>query len=75
LILILLNGLFALSELAVVSARPARLKALAKAGRAGARQAQALAADPSRFLSTVEVASRLSGSSPAAIPVRHSATE
>jgi putative hemolysin len=61
LLLILLNGLFALSELAVVSARPARLKSLAKAGRRGARQAQALAADPGRFLSTVQVGITLIG--------------
>ena len=38
-ILIALNGLFSVSELAVVSARKARLKAMADAGRAGARVA------------------------------------
>ena len=54
-LLILLNGVFALSELAVVSARPARLKLLAEAGRPGARHALALAADPGSFLSTVQV--------------------
>jgi putative hemolysin len=61
LVLIMLNGLFALSELAVVSSRPARLKAMADAGRAGARKAQLLAADPSRFLSTVQVGITLIG--------------
>jgi putative hemolysin len=61
LILILLNGVFALSELAVVSAHPVRLKTLAKAGRRGARQAQALASDPGRFLSTVQVGITLIG--------------
>jgi putative hemolysin len=61
LLLILLNGVFALSELAVVSARPARLKSLAKAGQRGARQAQILAADPGRFLSTVQVGMTLIG--------------
>ncbi len=53
--LILLNGVFAMSELAIVSAREARLKAMAKAGRAGAQTALDLAADPSRFLSTVQI--------------------
>jgi putative hemolysin len=61
LLLIVLNGVFALSELAVVSSRPARLKVLAEAGRPGARQAQALAADPGRFLSTVQVGITLIG--------------
>jgi magnesium and cobalt exporter, CNNM family len=55
LVLITLNGLFALSELAVVSSRRSRLKALAQAGRSGANRALALASDPSRFLSTVQI--------------------
>ena len=55
LILIALNGLFALSELALVSARRSRLRALVQEGRRGATQALALAADPSRFLSTVQI--------------------
>ena len=59
--LILLNGLFALSELAVVSSRQARLRALAQSGRSGARQALALAEDPGRFLSTVQVGITLIG--------------
>ena len=53
--LIVLNGLFAMGELAVVSSRKARLEALAKAGKRGARAAIELAADPNRFLSTVQV--------------------
>src|SRR3546814_16774222 len=53
--LVCLNGLFAMSALAVVSARTARLKALAAARRKGARRALALAAEPSRFLSTVQI--------------------
>jgi len=53
--LIVLNGVFAMSELAIVSAREARLKALAKSGSSGARTALDLAADPSRFLSTVQI--------------------
>ena len=46
LVLVLLNGVFALSELAVVSARRSRLRAMAEAGRPGARAALALAEDP-----------------------------
>ncbi len=59
--LILLNGLFALSELAVVSARHPRLKALAASGRKGAVSALALAADPGRFLSAVQIGITLIG--------------
>ena len=55
LVLITLNGLFALSELAVVSSRRSRLRALAQEGRRGANRALALASDPSRFLSTVQI--------------------
>lgn len=54
-VLILLNGALALSELAIVSARPARLKPLAEGGDKGARTALDLAADPGRFLSTVQI--------------------
>ena len=53
--LVLLNGVFAMSELAIVSARRARLQGLAKAGRAGAQAALDLAAQPGRFLSTVQI--------------------
>ena len=55
LFLVVLNGVFALSELAIVSARRARLQAMAAAGRRGASRALALAADPGRFLSTVQI--------------------
>jgi putative hemolysin len=55
LLLILLNGLFALSELAIVSARRSRLTALAVEGRNGAQHALTLHADPGRFLSTVQI--------------------
>jgi putative hemolysin len=55
LVLIALNGLFALSELAVVSARRSRLRALAQEGHKGANRALALASDPSRFLSTAQI--------------------
>ena len=60
-VLIALNGLFALSELAIVSARKARLKAMADTGRAGARTALALAEEPGRFLSTVQIGITLVG--------------
>lgn len=53
--LIALNGVFAMSELAIVSAREARLKAMAKAGSKGARCALRLASEPGRFLSTVQI--------------------
>ncbi len=59
--LIAVNGLFALSELAVVSARKPRLKAMAEAGRSGAAQALRLADDPGRFLSTVQIGITLVG--------------
>jgi putative hemolysin len=53
--LIALNGVFALSELAVVSARKPRLKTMVEAGRPGAVAALALAENPGRFLSTVQI--------------------
>ena len=52
--LILLNGLLALSELAIVSSRDARLRAMARSGSKGARSALELGAEPGRFLSTVQ---------------------
>jgi putative hemolysin len=55
LLLILLNGFFALAEMAVVSARPARLQHAADMGRSGAKAALELKRDPGRFLSTVQV--------------------
>jgi putative hemolysin len=53
--LILVNGALAMSEIAVISARPARLAELANTGRASAARALKLASDPTRFLSTVQV--------------------
>ena len=61
LFLIGLNGVFALSELAIVSARKARLKTMADTGRVGARAALALAEEPGRFLSTVQIGITLVG--------------
>ena len=59
--LIGLNGLFAMSEMAVVSSRDARLRAMAKSGSSGAKCALELAADPGRFLSTVQIGITLIG--------------
>ena len=55
LLLIVVNGVFSMSELAVVSARKTRLQQWAEAGRAQARTALALANRPGPFLSTVQV--------------------
>jgi putative hemolysin len=59
--LVVINGVFALSELAIVSSRRSKLKALAKAGKSGARSALALTDDPGRFLSTVQIGITLVG--------------
>jgi putative hemolysin len=59
--LILLNGIFSMSELAIVSARPARLRVAADRGSKGAATALALAADPGKFLSTVQIGITLVG--------------
>ncbi len=61
LFLTVLNGVLAMSELAVVSARPARLKVLAEQGSLGAETALRLAGDPGRFLSTVQIGITLVG--------------
>jgi putative hemolysin len=55
LLLILLNGFFAMAEMAVVSSRKARLQHAAELGRGGARLALELKRDPGRFLSTVQI--------------------
>ncbi|VAW02584.1 Hemolysins and related proteins containing CBS domains [hydrothermal vent metagenome] len=59
--LILLNGVFAMSELAIVSARKAHLHSLADQGSIGARTALRLASDPGKFLSTVQIGITLIG--------------
>lgn len=59
--LIVLNGVFAMSELAIVSAKTSALEARAEAGSLGARTAIALAADPGKFLSTVQIGITLIG--------------
>ncbi len=53
--LILLNGVFAMSEMAIISARKARLQQRIDSGSHGAKSALELAQDPGRFLSTVQV--------------------
>ncbi|MBX9882269.1 MAG: hemolysin family protein [Sphingomonas sp.] len=53
--LVLLNGVFAASELAIVSARRARLEAMVRAKRRGAASALRLAGDPGKLLSTVQI--------------------
>jgi putative hemolysin len=59
--LILLNGLFAMSELAIVSARSARLKMAADKGSGAAKMALQLAVEPGKFLSTVQIGITLIG--------------
>lgn len=59
--LILLNGVFALSEFSIVSSRKSRLKALADSGAAGARTALHLSENPGKFLSTVQIGITLVG--------------
>ncbi len=59
--LVALNGVFALSELAIVSARRPRLKAMAEQGRRGANTALTLMEDSGRFLSTVQIGITLVG--------------
>ena len=59
--LIALNGVFAMSELAIVSSRPARLQAMADGGSSGAAAAIKLSKDPGKFLSTVQIGITLIG--------------
>ncbi|ASV88049.1 transporter associated domain protein (plasmid) [Ochrobactrum quorumnocens] len=60
-LLTILNGVLAMSELAVVSSRPARLRVLADKGSRGAQMAITLAENPGRFLSTVQIGITLVG--------------
>jgi putative hemolysin len=59
--LVALNGVFSMSELAIVSARKPRLAAMEKAGSRGARVAIRLAGDPGKFLSSVQIGITLIG--------------
>lgn len=60
-LLLLANGVFAMAEIAVVSSRKARLKKLSDDGSARAKVALALAEEPTRFLSTVQIGITLVG--------------
>ncbi|MBN9275100.1 MAG: DUF21 domain-containing protein, partial [Mesorhizobium sp.] len=60
-VLILVNGLLSMSELAIVSSRPARLKTMIDRGVGGAAKALALGADPGKFLSSVQIGITLVG--------------
>src|SRR5215472_18411476 len=55
LLLIILNGFFAMAEIALVASRKARLQPLAEGGNSGAHAALELKADPTRLLSTVQI--------------------
>ena len=61
LLLILLNGLFSLSEIALISARKSKLSADAKRGSRSAKRALDMANEPDRFLSTVQIGITLIG--------------
>lgn len=61
LLLVVLNGIFAMSELAVVSSKRAKLQSRAEKGDKGAAQALKLAGEPTRFLSSVQVGITLIG--------------
>ncbi len=60
-VLIAINGLFSMSELAIVSSRKPRLEAMARRGSRGAEAALKLATEPGRFLSTVQIGITLIG--------------
>src|SRR5687768_8652666 len=61
LFLVLLNGFFAMSELAIVSSRRARLKPMADKGHRGARRALRLAEEPTQFLASAQIGITLVG--------------
>ncbi|QTN30824.1 HlyC/CorC family transporter [Akkermansiaceae bacterium] len=61
LVLLVFNGVFAMTEIALVSARKARLRQLADEGSVGARQALVLLGNPERFLSSVQIGITLVG--------------
>jgi putative hemolysin len=61
LLLIVCNGVFAMTELAVVSSRRSRLERLAEEGRRGARIVLGMLDEPTKFLSTVQIGITLIG--------------
>ena len=60
-LLILLNGLFSMSEVALISARKSNLRVQATQGSRSARRALSLAEEPDKFLSTVQIGITLIG--------------
>jgi putative hemolysin len=60
-VLVCVNGVLAMSELAIVSSRPARLKAMIDRGVKGASHALDLGSDPGKFLSSVQIGITLVG--------------
>jgi putative hemolysin len=65
--LILVNGFFALSEIAIVGARKSRIKQLAEQGNRKAKIVQQLQEDPERFLATIQIGMTLASSMAAAV--------
>ena len=61
LLLLIVNGVFAMTEMAVVSSRTGKLRLMAEQGNAGARAALALAESPNHFLPSVQVGITLVG--------------
>lgn len=60
-VLLIANGIFAMTEIAIVSSRRGKLQAMAEAGNKGAKKALELADTPERFLSTVQIGITLIG--------------
>ena len=81
-VLVAFNGVFAMSEIALITAKRARLQKAADAGDAGAKAALSLGSDPNRFLSTLQVGitsigvlSGVVGESALAVPLAHRLVE
>ncbi len=60
-LLLIINGVFAMSEIALISSRKIRLQQMAKEGDAGAKAALEISETPNRFLSTVQIGITLIG--------------
>jgi putative hemolysin len=60
-LLILLNGVFAMSEMSLVSSRKFKLESAERKGSAGAKKALQLGENPTKFLSTVQIGITLIG--------------
>jgi putative hemolysin len=61
LLLVLLNGVFAMAELSLVSSRKFKLESLKKQRKLGAKEALALSENPTKFMSTVQIGITLIG--------------